>query len=117
MDLVHYNCFEVCAPPSVPQRCTPDLSLSLRELVFGGRGTLRELVFVSCAADNKVLLVKEGAHEAIVAAMRAHPQEAAVQEKACGALWNLAVNGTWHAWDTRTQTRTDTQTNIHTTIH
>ena len=39
-----------------------------------------------CAADNEVLLVKEGAHEAIVAAMRAHPHEAAVQEKACGAL-------------------------------
>ncbi len=46
-----------------------------------------------CVDDNQVLLVKAGAHELIMSAMRAHPQAATVQENACGALFNLAANG------------------------
>src|SRR4051812_18346082 len=46
-----------------------------------------------CAADNKVLVAKEGAVPVILAAMQRHAGIAAVQEQACWTLCILAVNG------------------------
>ncbi len=50
----------------------------------------------SCVGDNEVLLVRAKAHELIMSAMRAHPQAEQLQEEACRALSNLAVNGHPH---------------------
>jgi hypothetical protein len=41
---------------------------------------------------NEVKAGRCGAVEAVVAALRAHPSSAAVQEKGCRALRNLAAN-------------------------
>ena len=38
-------------------------------------------------------IVQAGGLAVIFAAMKEHPTNAGVQEKACGALWNLACNG------------------------
>jgi hypothetical protein len=45
------------------------------------------------AADNKVEIASSGGIETIVAAMKQHDSNAAVQEQACGTLWNLAETG------------------------
>ena len=43
--------------------------------------------------ENWVLAVKAGAIDAVVAAMRAHVDNAGVSEQACEAMWNICVNG------------------------
>ena len=41
---------------------------------------------------NKDKIASLGGIEAIIEAMSTHKDHSAVQEKACGALWNLAAN-------------------------
>ena len=43
-----------------------------------------------CAGPNQALLGQAKAHEAILAAMRAHPGEVALQQRALAALGNMA---------------------------
>ena len=45
------------------------------------------------SADNQILVAKAGGIGAILSAMKAHPSSAGIQEKACGALWSISVNG------------------------
>ncbi len=44
------------------------------------------------ADENKVLAGKAGAIDAVVAAMRAHVDNAGVSEQACWAMWNICAN-------------------------
>ncbi len=50
-------------------------------------------VCIRIAGENKVLAGKAGAIDALVAAMRAHVGNSGVLEQACGAMWNICVNG------------------------
>jgi len=43
--------------------------------------------------DNRVLIANKGGIEMMLQAMKFHPNHADVQENACGALHNLALNG------------------------
>jgi Armadillo/beta-catenin-like repeat len=54
-------------------------------LIFGA------VLFVDA---NKTAIGAKGGIELLLAAMRTHAASAPVMEQACGALWNLAVNGT-----------------------
>jgi hypothetical protein len=45
-----------------------------------------------CLIANRVMIASLGGIEAIIAVMSAHKDHSGVQEKACGALSNLAVN-------------------------
>ncbi len=45
------------------------------------------------AGENKVLAGKAGAIDAVVAAMRAHVDNAGVLEQACWAMMNICING------------------------
>jgi hypothetical protein len=47
-------------------------------------------------ADNRVKAASCGGIEAVVAAMEWHVSSVGVQEQACGALCNLALNGAKH---------------------
>jgi hypothetical protein len=49
------------------------------------------LVCVSMYLANKDKIASLGGIEAIIKAMSTHKDHSAVQEKACGALWNLAA--------------------------
>jgi hypothetical protein len=51
--------------------------------------------------NNRIVVANEGGVGCIIATMYNHRDNAAVQENACGAMWNLAVNGIlcygyWH---------------------
>jgi hypothetical protein len=43
--------------------------------------------------DNQVIIRENGGIDMLIQAMKAFPRNAAIQENACAALWNLAVNG------------------------
>src|SRR4051812_33738972 len=47
------------------------------------------------AENNRMLIAKEGGITAIIRAMTTHKQTPRIQKNACGALWNLAINGTF----------------------
>jgi hypothetical protein len=51
------------------------------------------LIFLFVSVNNKVTIASKGGIELILQAMKLHPNHADVQEYACGALQNLAVNG------------------------
>ncbi len=46
-----------------------------------------------CAADNKVLLAREGAVPVLLAVLKQHMTNADVAEAACTALSNISYNG------------------------
>ena len=48
---------------------------------------------VLCAADNKVLIAKEGGVQVLLGTMRTHPSAAGLLEEACAAIGILSVNG------------------------
>jgi len=43
-------------------------------------------------SENKVLVVRDGGIELVLAAMAGHSQNAAVQQHACVAFYNIASN-------------------------
>ena len=50
------------------------------------------VLLVSLFTANKVGIASLGGIDAIIKAMSTHMDNSGVQENACGALWNLAVN-------------------------
>ena len=43
--------------------------------------------------DNQVRIREEGGITPIITALKTHSSNAGVCEQACGALWNIAING------------------------
>src|SRR5262245_10086940 len=49
--------------------------------------------FFSFSDDNGIIIGQKGGIELIIQTMKLFPNHAGVQEKACVALWSLALNG------------------------
>jgi hypothetical protein len=52
-----------------------------------------EMFVLSSKAENKIALSQKGGIDLILLALKSHSSVASLQERACGALKNLAING------------------------
>jgi hypothetical protein len=59
---------------------------------FSGERNLTLPLLLLLPDFNQITIAKKGGIELILRAMKLHPYYSDLQEKACGALWNLAVN-------------------------
>eukprot|EP00727_Mastigamoeba_balamuthi_P007727 m51a1_g3575 hypothetical protein (1275) ;mRNA; f:1107316-1111283 len=97
-DLQEHACSALCCL-AIPEENKHAASVCIRPAldaltVHGGRPLVvsEACCLLSCVAEfhgNVRSILCQGAVESIVAAMRAHPQCADVQQHACCALWNL----------------------------